>query len=141
MEFSDAIREGDGERVLRCWRYLLPIFKASGCKNYACESLHLIYQHSYVLSPRLSSQLLWSRFVNVHGLPGRNIPLDLHGEHLNRLAMDAIRNLRANKSEEAIKRVGRSIGTLSPVLEPRIQLAWCQADTQSLASVRTLLLL
>ena len=50
-------------------------------------------------------------------------------EHLNRLANDAIQNLGANKSEEAIK------------LNPRIQLAWGQADKQSLASVGTLLLL
>ena len=27
MEFQDAIREGDGERLLRCWRYLLLILK------------------------------------------------------------------------------------------------------------------
>ena len=26
LEYSNAIREGDGDRVLRCWRYLLPIF-------------------------------------------------------------------------------------------------------------------
>ncbi len=29
MEFKDAIREGDGERVLRCWKYMIPIFSAS----------------------------------------------------------------------------------------------------------------
>ena len=28
MKFADAIREGDGERVLRCWRYFLPIVSA-----------------------------------------------------------------------------------------------------------------
>ena len=27
MEFKDAIREGDGERIIRCWRYFLPLFK------------------------------------------------------------------------------------------------------------------
>ena len=29
MEFVDAIREGDGSRILRCWRYLLLLFKAT----------------------------------------------------------------------------------------------------------------
>ena len=48
-------------------------------------------------------------------------------EHLNRLANDAIQNLGANKSEEAIKRVGRSIGTLSPVLD--------QFDTENSVSL------
>ena len=43
MEYSDAIREGDGNCVLRCWRYLLPMFVSSGRKNYALESLNSLY--------------------------------------------------------------------------------------------------
>ena len=44
MEFADAIREGDGQRVIRCWRYFMPIFRAAQCTNYACESFNLLYQ-------------------------------------------------------------------------------------------------
>ena len=117
MEFADAIREGDGERVIQCWRYFMPVFRAAQCTNYACESFNLLYQHLYALSPRLSNQLMWSRFVNVHGRPGRNIPLDLHMEHLNRLAKDAIKNLGSNKTVGAVARIGRCIGTLSHVLD------------------------
>lgn len=117
QEFSDAIREGDGNRVHRCWKYMLPIFSASGSKNYACESANLLIQHSYTLPPRLAQQLLWSRFVNVHGRPGHNVPVDMHMEHLNKIAKGAFSFLGSNKSEKAITRVGQSIGTLSPVLE------------------------
>jgi len=78
--------------------------------------MNLLYQHLYALSPRLSNQLLWSRFVNVHGQPWRNIPVDLHMEHLNRLAKDAIKNLRSNKTVGTVARVGQCIGTLSHVL-------------------------
>ncbi len=39
MEFADAIREGDGERVFRCWRYFLPIFRASNSTNYSSKLL------------------------------------------------------------------------------------------------------
>ena len=78
LEYSDAIREGDGLRVLHCWRYLLPMFLNSGKKNYAIESLNLLLQHDHILSPRQAAELIWSRFINVHGLPGRNIPNDLH---------------------------------------------------------------
>ena len=116
LEFSDAIREGDGKRVLRCWRYLLPIFLGSGRTNYSCEVLNMLFQHSYSLPPRLSAELLWSRFINVHGRPGKNIPADLHMEHLNRIAKEAIKNLGANKTEKAIARVGRALGTIAPVL-------------------------
>ena len=33
LEFKDAIREGDGSRVLRCWKYFLPLFKATGTQK------------------------------------------------------------------------------------------------------------
>ena len=38
-------------------------------------------------------------------------------EHLNRLCKEAIAGLKANKTETAIVRVGKAIGTLHPVLE------------------------
>ncbi len=53
----------------------------------------------------------------MHGLKGRNIPADLHQEHLNRVVKEAIRGLGANKTEAAITRVGRALGTSSPVLD------------------------
>ena len=84
----------------------MPDFRAAQCTNYACESFNLLYLHLYALSPRLSNQLMWSCFVNVHGRPGRNIPVDLHMEHLNRLANDAIKNLGSNKTVGAVARVG-----------------------------------
>ena len=118
MEFADGIREGDGERVLRCWRYFLPIFRASHSTNYSCEAVRLLYGQAYALSPRLSNQVKWGRFVNVHGLPGRNIPLDLHMEHLNRLAKGAMKNLGPNKTrQKSITRVGRCLGILHPIVE------------------------
>ena len=112
LEYRDAIKEGDGLRVLRCWRYLLPIFYGTGRTNYSCEVLNMLHQE-LTLPPRLASQLIWSRFVNTHGLPGKNIAGDLYMEHLNRLAKDAIRNLGANKTERAIERVGKAIGTIA----------------------------
>ncbi len=105
MEYADTIREGDGKRVLRCWQYFLPIFRASYSTNYACEALDFLYQHLYTSSPRVSNQLIWGRFINVHGRPGR---LDLHMEHLNRLAKDALRNTGSNKIRTAsISRASR----------------------------------
>lgn len=116
LEYCDAIQEGDGDRVLRCWRYLLPIFQSSGRKNYSIEALQMLYQYHYKLTPRQAEQLLWNRFVNIHGLPGRNIPCDLHQEHLNRVCKRAIYDLGVNKTAFAITRVGKALGTISPLL-------------------------
>ena len=116
LENSDAIREGDGKRIKCCQKYFLPMFIAAGRKNYAIEFFHTISQHEFVFSPRLSEELLWTRFINVHGLPGHNIPKDLHMEHLNRLVKESIRSLQANKAKKSIERVGRALGTMDPVL-------------------------
>ena len=117
LEFRDAIKEGDGSRVLRCYRYLLPMFISSGKKNYAIESLNLLLQHDYLLSPREVEELTWSRFINTHGQTGKNIPCDLHCEHLNRLCKTSITNLQANKTTNSMCRVARALGTIYPVLD------------------------
>lgn len=116
LEFKDAVREGDGDRVFLIWKYLLMLFKASQRKNYAIEALTMLSQYHLTLPPNLAEQVKWSRFVNVHGLPGCNISCDLHMEHINRLVKTAINGLGANKSEKAITRVGRAIGVLASAI-------------------------
>jgi len=76
MEFNDAIREGDGLRILHCWKYFLLHFKEANRKNYAIEAFNLLAQYHVVLSPRMAMQLLWNRTINTHGRPGKNIPCD-----------------------------------------------------------------
>ena len=44
--FYDAIREGDGERVYRYWKFLLPLFKVKNCQNYSKEAVILLMQES-----------------------------------------------------------------------------------------------
>ena len=105
-------------------KYLLLIFKASGRSNYSNEALVLLSQYYVTLPPYLAEKLIWSRFINLHGLPGHNISCDLHMEHLfiglfmcfNRTAKAAIQCLGANKSKKAIIRVGKSPGSLLKVL-------------------------
>ena len=115
-EFQDAIREGDGERVLRVWKFLLPLFKALHKVNYSIEAFNLLAQYYIILPPRLAEQLLWSRFINTHGQPGHNIPCDLHLEHLNRALKTAICRLGANIVPRAVERAGKCIGEVMSVL-------------------------
>ena len=117
MDYADSIKEGDGNRVLRFWKYLLPIFKASGRKNYSIEAVHLLNQVEFELTERECAELKWNRFVNVHGVQGRNIPCDLHMEHLNRVYKNAVYGLQANKTPEAIVHTGKSLGALMDILE------------------------
>lgn len=113
FDFKDAVREGDGDQLLLIWKYMLLLFKATGRKNYAIEAFTLLSQYHITLPRNLAEQLKWSRFINVHGLPGHNISCDLHMEHLNKLTKVSIEGLGANKSEKAIKRVAKAMGILS----------------------------
>ena len=87
---------------------MLPILLASGNKNYACEAANFFVQQSYTQCPRLSAQLVWSRFVNVHESTGKNIAGVLHMEHLNRIAKEAIRFQGTTKSKKAIEWIGQT---------------------------------
>ena len=112
-EFNDAIKEGDGDRVIRCWKFLLLLFKASNRTNYSVEALNLLSQFYILLPPRLAQELAWSRFVNTSGKKGGNIPMDLHMEHLNRSCKTAVAHLGANLTPKAIVRIGKCIRPLT----------------------------
>ena len=114
---TQVYKGGDGERVLRCWKYLLPIFLNSGSKNYSYEALLLLCQHGYLLSPQQAQRLKYSRFVNTNGQQGKNIPADLHNEHLNRACKNAIGGLGSNTSVQRIELVSKSIETITPVID------------------------
>ena len=77
---------------------MLPLFRASGRTNYSIEAFQMLYSYSFLLSPRQGMQLLWSRCINTRGRQGKNVPMDLHMEHLNKACKDALRGLGANKT-------------------------------------------
>jgi len=61
---ADAITEGDGERVVRCWWYFLPVFKASNSTSSSLPLPAPVRPVSMAIN-----QPIWGRFVNVRGLP------------------------------------------------------------------------
>ena len=110
-EIVDAVHEGDGLKVLSWWHLMMLIFKSTGRVNYSIEAFTL---HKFLLSEREKTQLLYSRFVNMHSLPGKNISCDLYMEHLNHLLKYS---LGANKTPKAIDQLGKCITPLGEVLD------------------------
>lgn len=102
MEYNDSVHEGDGERLLRVWKFLMIIFRSTKKTKYCLESLLLLLNAKFLLSPRLRQQLLYSRFINTRGMPGANIAIDLHLEHINRIVKEAIHNQSSNLSYSAV---------------------------------------
>lgn len=118
--FNDAVKEGDGDKVIDYWRFLLVIVRVKGHRNYCKESIVMLSQYHCLLSDRMAAQLKWSRFINTTGRAGINLSCDLHLEHLNRRLKGLITGLRSNASSKsdsiypsnAINRAAQSIGVL-----------------------------
>ena len=112
--FHDAIREGDGNRLLTYWKFLTFVFKQEGHRNYAKEGFNLTAQ-SLLLSPRKVAELKWSRTINTHGHAGKNIPVDLHMEHLNRNLKRMLHQLGSNITPETVQRASKALGAVDAV--------------------------
>ena len=108
FNFLDGIKEGDGVRMVRQYKYFMLYCKAYGSSStkYALESLYQFFFQIYaLLSPRDSERFIWKRFVNNSGKGGSNIPLDEDSEHSNNFIKQGIRNLRPNFTEKAVQRL------------------------------------
>ena len=117
MEFRDAWQEGDGERVLRCWKLFLPHCKAAGCTKYSLESLNFKFIQALLAPPTLAHQIIWNRFVSVRGGTGNNIPCDLFNEHVNKQLKHIISNMGSNLTKSALQRAARSVTSLHQICE------------------------
>lgn len=105
MNFSDAIAEGDGDRIMRCWKYLLLHFYSDkDSTKYSLEALYLQLQQQALLSPRQAYRQRWNRGVNNRGVRRKNVSLDLDVEHDNRAVKEAIRKLGPNVTNTSVTR-------------------------------------
>ena len=110
--FHDAIREGDGNTVLRYWKFMAAIFCQERHYNYANEAVNLLTQ-TLLLSPRQVYKIKSGRTVNSTGRIGRNIPVDLHMEHLNRRLKIMMRNFGSNITPKTVQRSSKTLGTIN----------------------------
>ena len=115
MEFIDAVKEGDGQRILTCWKYMLLYFKISHKTKYSIEAFHLLAHYNYINSERLCRQLLWICTINVHGKPGKNISMDLHMERLNGDFKTVVSHLGSDTLGPSLQRTGRALKILREI--------------------------
>ena len=110
LNFLDAVKEGDGPRIIRQYKYIMLYCKADGCHSpkYALECLYQFFLTHALLTPRDSTRFIWNRSVNNTFKIGNNIPLDLDVEHSNNFIKQAIKNLGPNITENAISRISNA---------------------------------
>jgi len=107
FNFLDAIKEGDGLRIMRQYKYIMLYCKSDGTHStkYSLECLYQFFLVNALLSPRDAERFIWNRSVNNIGKKGTNIPLDEATEHSNNFIKQGIRNLGPNVTEKAVSRL------------------------------------
>ncbi|XP_071476351.1 uncharacterized protein [Diadema antillarum] len=108
MNFTDARRHGDGERIVRLYEFMLLHCKAAKKPKYSFHILRMLCQIKVFLSPRLAYELTWNRFVNSTGKPDGNIEIDRAMEHQNRIFKDNCRSLRGKLTPKNVDRISKS---------------------------------
>ena len=95
--FHESVWEGDGDRIIRYWRFFAS-FSQFRTKELYLEAFNLLVQ-MIMLSPRKVAEIKWNRTVNTVGREGHDIPCDLHMEHLNRRLKLMMSTLGSNISK------------------------------------------
>lgn len=84
IELVAAIKDGDFGRVEDVLPDLAFVFRGSGSNNYSTEILHLIHNFKYVWSEEFAEVVRNTLIINISGLPGHGMGIDLNIEHLIR---------------------------------------------------------
>ena len=117
FNFDDAVKEGDVEQILRCWQFMMQIFRAYKHTKCSFAALQLFFFSTCLLSERLSHLLKWNRTVNNNnGGKGQNISLDLRLEHLSNLLKEMLKYLGVNVTQKSAQRCSEAISAPEEIL-------------------------
>ena len=83
LRFIDARKHGDGARIVRLYKSMLLHCKAAKKPKYSFHIPRTLAQVKVFLSPRLSYELVWNRFVNTTEKVDGNVEVDHVVEHYN----------------------------------------------------------
>lgn len=117
MEFSSSIEEGDGDRLFDLYKLCLLLYKSGGNTKYSYVVLLHLVKIECLLSPFEAHRLKWNLFYNKNGGNGKNIPLDLRKEQLNKVLKTMWRALGSNIDETNASRVAKTLEMMDQMIE------------------------
>lgn len=113
VEFREAVRYEDSERIFRMWRILIPVFLGANKTNYAGECVRLFVNLLARWSKFDSYVAIQNSTVNVSGVEGKGKPNDLLQEHINRTIKVPLKESGSNYSESH----GVTLSLVAPYLD------------------------
>jgi len=106
MEYIDSIKEGDGDRIFRCWRYMLLLFKVSNKTKYSVEAYNLQYLHTTSICSVKGCANSYFGVAQSMFMVTRQ-KYTLHMEHLNRDLKNVASHLRRPQYARSISSKSR----------------------------------
>lgn len=105
----DAVREGDGPRIVLYWKHDMLAFLARNHPRYAKLAFVLQAQVNSICSPRMAAKIALNRTVNVNGGLGQRMSLDKCMEILNREVKPELDHKGGTLTSATIGRVGKGL--------------------------------
>ncbi|KAI0046675.1 hypothetical protein FA95DRAFT_1493692 [Auriscalpium vulgare] len=104
--FIQAISDCDSGRIELIFPQLAMIFRGAGGNNYCSELLHMILNLKHVWTPEFADVVRDNLIVNVSGLEGHGMGVDMNAEH-------GIRNLKALFAAKGLYSTWDRLGDIS----------------------------
>lgn len=114
---NQAIKVGDGRRLLLTVQMMMPYFYNNGNTKYALATLELIAMTKFFLSDREKIHLLQGRFINNKGTADGNHPIDLECEHKNKDFKESFGLYRGKVSQKMLDRYSKSQDETTAILD------------------------
>ena len=83
VDLREAIRWENGPVIVQHWKTWIPLFLATGCKNYASEAVCNTSNLTASFPKHMAYVAINNCTVNTSGKPGRGKPMDQLIEHYN----------------------------------------------------------
>ena len=104
-----AIRCGDGDRVIRHWKYAMLLCDSAHKTKYRLESFLFLAAVLALYTPRHSEQVVWNRFIRLSGGKGKSLDGDYVMELMNKYAKSRVKLVGPTHSPELIMRIGKTM--------------------------------
>jgi hypothetical protein len=119
----DIVREGDGEGMMMMWRIHMLQFWNYNHYKYFISGHSLLAKTAGFETERLQKELTWERVVNLKGVAGGNIGLDLLNEFINCDFKEMLKRSRGRYTSAQTCRVGILSGEFGRSIDGEVQRA------------------
>lgn len=99
---EDSVKEGDGDRLSRVWKFLTFIYQFGGGNKYALSGLQASLLG--LLTPKDAHKFKWNRFPGLKEGPGTRIPRDLRLEQHNKVCKGQVRAMGLKNTTNVCRR-------------------------------------